>query len=261
MKRICFAYDMLFAEKANLNIIEKILLELLEKEAVDCWFNGCHSTFDDQVMEVIMKIRTENPGKALKVIDVIDPIHRSSNTFNVEEEEEEDDFPKGSVDEFLMAPWIEGKAEKNSNYAIIHSRKIEYWIWTQCDYMLAYYYPNLPNRSYSMAQRGRKLKNLEVIEINNDVTKEMIENRIQALQPEEKRLIENKRAGLPYKIIAAEQNISEQLVSQKTRKLIYRIEHQVQRDLKKIENEYPVFPKYAVRLRREEKRTVNYQCQ
>ena len=42
MKKICFAYDMLFAEKANLKVIEKILLDFLEKEVVACWFNGCH---------------------------------------------------------------------------------------------------------------------------------------------------------------------------------------------------------------------------
>ena len=34
MKKICFAYDMLFAEKANLKVIEKILLDFLEKEVV-----------------------------------------------------------------------------------------------------------------------------------------------------------------------------------------------------------------------------------
>ena len=250
MKKICFAYDMLFAEKANLKVIEKILLDFLEKEAVACWFNGCHTTFNDQVMETVLKIRNEYPEKELKVIDVIDPLNTESNTFNAEEEEEDDNFPKGSVDEFVMAPMFDGRAERNENYFIAHARKIEAWIWTQCDCMLAYYYPNLPDRSYSLAQRGRKLKNLEVIEINHEVTKELIEKRIQALRPEEKYLIENKRTGLPYKTIAAKLNISEQRISQKTRKLIYKIEHQIQRDLIKMKKEYPIFPKYAVRLAR-----------
>ena len=31
MKKICFAYDMLFAEKANLKVIEKILLDFWKK--------------------------------------------------------------------------------------------------------------------------------------------------------------------------------------------------------------------------------------
>ena len=234
MKKICFA-----AEKANLKVIEKILLDFLEKEAVACWFNGCHTTFNDQVMETVLKIRNEYPEKELKVIDVIDPLNTESNTFNAEEEEEDDNFPKGSVDEFVMAPMFDGRAE----------RKIEAWIWTQCDCMLAYYYPNLPDRSYSLAQRGKKLKNLEVMEISHDVTKEMIENRIQALRPEEKALIENKRAGLPYKTIASELNISEQRVVQKTKRVIYKIQHQVARDLKKIDNEYPEFPKLINRLK------------
>ena len=250
MKKICFAYDMLFAEKANLKVIEKILLDFLEKEAVACWFNGCHTTFNDQVMETVLKIRNEYPEKELKVIDVIDPLNTESNTFNAEEEEEDDNFPKGSVDEFVMAPMFDGRAERNENYFIAHARKIEAWIWTQCDCMLAYYYPNLPDRSYSLAQRGKRIKNLEVIEINHDVTKEMIENRIRALRPEEKALIENKRAGLPYKTIASELNISEQRASQKTKRVIYKIQHQVVRDLKKIDNEYPEFPKLIVRLER-----------
>ena len=77
----------------------------------------------------------------------------------------------------------------------------------------------------------------------------MIENRIQALRPEEKALIENKRAGLPYKTIASELNISEQRVVQKTKRVIYKIQHQVARDLKKIDNEYPEFPKLINRLK------------
>ena len=259
MKKICFAYDMLFAEKANLKVIEKILLDFLEKEAVECWFNGCHTAFNDQVMETVMKIRKEYPEKELKVVDVIDPLHRDSNPFNAEEREENDHFPKGSVDEFAMAPLLDGRAERNRNYVIVHARKIGSWIWTQCDCMLAYYYPNLPDRSYSLAQRGRKLKNLEVIEINHEVTKELIEKRIQALRPEEKYLIENKRTGLPYKTIAAKLNISEQRISQKTRKLIYRIEHQIQRDLIKMKKEYPIFPKYAVRLARN-RRAEKIEC-
>ena len=128
MKKICFAYDMLFAEKANLKVIEKILLDFLEKEAVECWFNGCHTTFNDQVMETVLKIRNEYPEKELKVIDVIDPLNIESNTFNAEEEEEDDNFPKGSVDEFVMAPMIDGRAERNENYFIAHVRKIEAWI-------------------------------------------------------------------------------------------------------------------------------------
>ena len=70
-----------FAEKTNLKVIEKILLDFLEKEAVECWFNGCHTTFNDQVMETILKIRNEYPEKELKVVDVIDPLNIESDTF------------------------------------------------------------------------------------------------------------------------------------------------------------------------------------
>lgn len=62
----------------------------------------------------------------------------------------------------------------------------------------------------------------------------------------------------PYKRIADTKNIFQQRVSQLTRGAVYKIEHQVKRDLVQQDNEYPSFPKLITRLGRKEVRTKSY---
>lgn len=244
MKRICFISDLLFAEISSLKMIEDILLSILETEAVECWFHSCHRIINKQAVEVIMKIKKESPQKSLSIVDVVDPMKIDSKTLNKEEREEEDNFPRDSVDKFEFAPLIYGKAENHSNRFAVHAKKIDRWMWSQCDYMIMYRYPELPDRSIDILKDVKNFRNLKIIIMNNVLTKKLIEKRIQALQPEEKFSIESRRNGASYKNIAVAKNISLQRAAQWTRSIGNKIQRQVERDLREENNLYEIKSQY-----------------
>lgn len=244
MKRICFTSDLLFTEISNLKMIEDILLGILETGEVECWFHGCHRIINKQAVEVVMKIKKEHPQKSLSIVDVVDPIKIDSGTLINEEREEKDNFPKCNVDRFEIAPLIRGKAENHSNRFAVHAKKIDRWMWSQCDYMIMYRYPELPDRSIDILKDVKNFRNLKIIIMNNVSTKKLIEKRIQALQPEEKFSIESRRNGASYKNIAVAKNISLQRAAQWTRSIGNKIQRQVERDLREENNLYEIKSQY-----------------
>lgn len=97
MKRICFDGDPLFAEKVNLEKIEKILNSLLKEGTVECWFYGCNKPIMDQAIEVIMRMRKVTPEIDITVIDVVDPLVADVDKADPAELEDEEEKAKNTV--------------------------------------------------------------------------------------------------------------------------------------------------------------------
>lgn len=230
MIKICFSGALLFAERSAREQIEEKLSGIIEEnpdEEFQFWFHKCFSLFSMVAMLAIRNLKEKYRGSRLSVIDVIDPWNTEEEKLTKKEREHMDGFPPGAVDQFLEAPLILGKAENYETRFIAHSRKVDRWVWNQCDYMFAYYYRNLPELGRNMAKSASKIIGLTVIQIYEKETEQLLEEEIQALDEFELELIEDVRSGLSYQRIGAKRNKSYQRMRQQTMQIVYRLLHQV----------------------------------
>lgn len=234
MKKICFAGDLSFVEKSAGVMIKdkltKLLDEFPEEEFVFLFFKCC-KLIPKQGLQVIQDLKETYPRRKLTVVDIVDPLRVSSGQINKKEQEKKDGFLSASVDRFVFAPLIEGRAENDDRRFIAHQRKISRWLWSQCDYMFAYYYDGLPGPGKNMIKGAEKNHDLTVIHIYDQETENLIEHEIRTLSDDDREMIETARNGEGYKKYAKKKNFSYQRARQLTMKVVSRIERQVKNSL------------------------------
>lgn len=249
MKRICFDGDPLFAEKVNLEKIEKILNGLLQEGTVECWFYGCNRPIMDQAIEVIMRMRKATPEIDITVIDVVDPLDADVDKADPAELEDEEEFPPGVVDRFISAPVFDGKAENNPTYFITHQKKISKWMYKQCDIIALYHYDLLPFSSITTIESMYKKGQIELIRICDQNTIELIRKKAKTLEGEDSIFYRRRIKGDTYKEMADTLNVSVPRISQRTRMAITKLGRIVRAELERQGKLYQSFPKLRYRLR------------
>ena len=234
MKKVCFAGDLSFAEKSVGAMMKDKLTELLDEfpeEEFDFLFFKCCKLISKQGLYVIQDLKGAYPKRKLTVINIMDPLRVSSDQIDQKKQEKQDGFLPGSVDRFEFAPLINGRAETDDRRFIVHQRKISRWLWSQCDYMFAYYYDGLLGPVKNMIKGAEKNRNLTVIHIYEPETEKVIERELQALTGDDVEMIEAARNGEGYKRYAKKRNVSYQRARQCTMKVVSRVERQVKNEL------------------------------
>lgn len=215
MKKVCFLGQTVFIERSIEKILKYTLEDILSKEnRVEFWFQGCHDQFEKMAAEVIWRLAKDNICKKVIIINVVDPIKYGNMSVNVKQQFIEDGFPDDIVGQIEYAPKIMGKSEKYSNRFVSHKRKIDRWIYRQCDYLLAYYYEDLPDTVNRFLFRTHFTPNLKIIPINNSLSKAKIGVIIENMTGRNKIVIRALQERRTYKSIAKELGISEERVHQ-----------------------------------------------
>lgn len=228
MKRIYFESDLVFAETSNRDKIRGILDHLLEQGPVECWFYKCCRDFTEQAVDVIMEMNHPD----LYVVDVVDPLLVDVDSVDIKDQEEEDFFPPGSVDRFVMANIKSGKAEKINKSGYSRWGKVKRWAWEQCDIIVAYYYDDLLDMKTERLKSFTKKKGIELIHIYDTKTEEMIRKKTSSLTGEDAILYKRRLAGDTYKEMVENLHTPYATVTSRTRSALNKIERIVAYDLK-----------------------------
>lgn len=202
MKRVCFVTELLFAETRNLKHIRELLEQLMAEGPVECWFYKCCRPFAVQALETIMEIREERPDAELEVVDVVDPLETETENMDWSEQEECDFFPAGTVDRFITAPVFAGKAGKNGQFVSTRWRKVNKWVWEQCDCIAAYYYDDLLHDIAPRIKRTAEKKQIKLVHFYSKETEALIKKKAKCLEGEDGILYNRRLKGDTFKEMA-----------------------------------------------------------
>lgn len=120
---------------------------LQEDDTFDFLFHTCYELFSQQAIRIILQLK-KYPNKHVSIVAIIDPPQLDTDQKKIKNLLSINGFAENVVNQIEFAPRIIGKCEYHKNQFIQHIHKINRWIYSQCDYILAYYYENLPTNVY-----------------------------------------------------------------------------------------------------------------
>ena len=121
------------------------------------------------------------------------------------------------------APDLNSRMKYGSKHFLARSNQVNRWIIDQCDYLLAYYYEGIPNRSTSYVRHGLRNPNVTVISVVDRNTVSQIEKRISEIEGRKRLVLDGIRNGRTYKSIGDEFHISSSRVMQITDRVFQKI--------------------------------------
>lgn len=214
MHKVCFIEMMYYTGPVVMQRLKEELCRLVNTyDQIEFWYTGCHNVFESAALLFILDLKKNNPEKEIGVVAVVDPVKVSGvddNTFN----EERDGFPEGSVTRIQYAPCIVGKSEKYANRFIEHSKKVDRWVWEQCDTMLAFRYENLPNTVNTEVNRVMKRTQINVISIFDPVIMEYVNDVIDKMEGREGVILRGLREGRTYNSLGEELGVTLHRINQ-----------------------------------------------
>lgn len=236
MLKVSFLYMTTILNSVVKQQIDTAIKSLMDKDNhIEFLFTNCRFGAENFIIHHIMDLRNEYPDHHLDIILIADPIkleRMSSEIFKHPEEQ----FPRGAVTRIESAPRIEGKSETHSTRFIEHAKKVDRWIASQCDYIIAYHYEALPDYINTEIKRLRKKPKPEIISLNDPHIDEFINHYIDNLEGREGLVLRGLRSGRTYSSIASELEITPNRIQQ----IAHRATRYMYREIKNFLNNYHI---------------------
>lgn len=229
MKKICFIEDSFLWEKEITTALYNTCSQILqEDDTFDFLFHTCHELFSQQAIRIILQLKKEYPNKQLAIVAIIDPLQLDENQIEIKNLLSINGFTENIVDRMEFAPSIIGKCENHKNQFIQHVHKINRWVYSQCDHILAYYYENLPTNTYRfLSYASSHNPSLIVHHLYLPDTKYRIDKMIETLPKNEQFAIVARNKGKTYRFIAKELCVSYSRAQNLTRLAVVKIYRQL----------------------------------
>ena len=228
MKRVCFAGVAYIMDQGAKERLYEVLVQIISQESkVEFWYTGCYDGFEALALEYILSIRESHPSCKVEIVAVMDPLKFESPALEDIPKEiiEEQGFPYGVVPRFVLAPRIEGKAEKYENRFVTHSRKIDRWVIDQCDTLLVFNYDTIPGPITNMVRQIQKNGSMTVIPIFNPDRFEIIEENLLTLSEREQIIVRGLRSCRTFQSLGDELGVTpnrvQQILGRAGRRLYY----------------------------------------
>ncbi len=185
------------------------------------WFKSYLQGFQKFAAETVKQLIKDHPEKEIQIVRVIDKSYYSFSKRDVEDLYLAG-FPSDITirDEYIPKALEQiDTAEYNSKQA----RKIERWMYSQCDYLFAYTYLNLPVQENRYIKRTMKKSNLNVVLLSTEKISNLIDECIELLDEREKIIVKAYNKGVPLVSIGKTLNITGNRVDQIARRAKRRI--------------------------------------
>lgn len=222
-----FGEDTLW-EKKLAKVIGDVIGQLYRAtQGIEFWIPGCHNPFYRHFTYAVLGYKDKHPDQEVHIVDVAFSPERGEGPLSLFHQEMTDSFPLESISRVVYAPRkLMPGGDKVSTYS-----KIEKWIVSQCDYLIAYFYDNLPDSTLRKVQQAqRKHPDLQMIHVSIPEARELIEQGVKDLTPREKIVYEAARKGLSFRAVADTIGVSaaraSQIADQACRKLREKIQNQ-----------------------------------
>ncbi len=204
MIKVCFLSISFPMSRGIVNSLREQMIRLAEADKhLEFWFFGCHDSFSEKAVQLIMEIRNVLLTSQIDIVAVSDPL-RNERLGLREFDEKKEGFPKGAVTRVEYAPRIEGRSEQHENRFAEHYRKVDRWYMEQCDVVLAYHYDNIPHSVNTKIKRLKKHSKPEIISINDPDCSRRIDVFIDGMEGRDGLVLQRLRDGKTYKEIAEE---------------------------------------------------------
>lgn len=222
MKRCCFLGLMAVYDSELLDRISEELEKIIATEdKIEFWFYKPNMSYERSCLSLAIWLRSKYPNKDISIVRVFDPILHEKpvdwydETFNTR-------FPRCIPDRNIFAPTMDDDREKIKDRMIQRGNRVDRWIISQCNTIIAYYYPDLDSSVNQDVKYAQKQKDTTVIQISFEETEHFIQEQINSLLDDRtKSILLMRKSGKTNaeiaKIIGVSNNRIGQIVSEAAR--------------------------------------------